>query len=79
MAGHNKPCRFEASAGFLQATYAHGVALAYRRGMRFPDSTLAALNIGAELADEPLRWNRLLALAVVLTVAAVSVGLLAGG
>lgn len=40
--------------------------------MQFPDSTLAALNI----VDEPLGFGRLLALAIVLTLVAVSVGLL---
>lgn len=46
------------------------------RAMQFPDSTFAALNIGT---DEPLRLGRLLALAIVLTLAAVSAGLLVGG
>ncbi len=40
--------------------------------MQFPDSTFAALNI----VDEPLGFGRLLVLAVVLTLLAVSVGLL---
>ncbi|GEM_PF-1536278 len=43
--------------------------------MQFPDSTFAAL----DLADEPLRLGRLLALAVALTLLAVSAGLLVGG
>ena len=47
----------------------------YLSHMQFPDSTFAALN----LADEPMRFGRLLALAVVLTLAAVSAGLLVGG
>ena len=44
--------------------------------MQFPDSTFAALKIGT---DEPLRFGRLLVLAIVLTLAAVSAGLLVGG
>ena len=48
----------------------------YRRRMQFPDSTFAALKIGT---DEPLRFGRLLVLAIVLTLAAVSAGLLVGG
>ncbi|MDQ6639558.1 MAG: hypothetical protein M3Z15_07825 [Pseudomonadota bacterium] len=47
--------------------------------MRFPDSTFAALRIGADRGDESQGWGRLLLLAVVLTIAAVSAGLLAGG
>jgi len=47
----------------------------YRERMQFPDSTFAAL----DLADEPLRLGRLLALAVALTLLAVSAGLLVGG
>lgn len=50
-------------------------AAIYRHAMQFPDSTFAALNI----ADEPLRIGRLLALALVLTLAAVAAGLLVGG
>ena len=45
------------------------------QAMQFPDSTFAALNI----ADEPLRVGRLLLLAIVLTLAAVSAGLLVAG
>ena len=44
--------------------------------MQFPDSTFAALKIGT---DEPYRVGRVLALAIVLTLAAVSAGLLVGG
>ena len=51
----------------------------YGRAMRFPDSTFAALRIGADNADESHSWRRLLLLALVLTVAAASAGLLAGG
>jgi len=47
--------------------------------MRFPDSTLAALRLAADADDESAGWGRLLWLAFVLTVAAVSAGLLAGG
>jgi hypothetical protein len=54
-------------------------SLFYRVGMRFPDSTLAALQIAAAPDDESAGWGRLLWLAIVLTVAAVSAGLLAGG
>ncbi len=51
----------------------------YVRAMRFPDSTFAALRIGVDDADESHSWRRLLLLALVLTVAAASAGLLAGG
>jgi hypothetical protein len=47
--------------------------------MRFPDSTFAALRLSGEGGDESFRWGRLLLLAVVLTIAAASAGLLAGG
>ena len=47
-------------------------------GMQFPDSTFAALRIRAN-ADESHSWRRLLLLALVLTIAAASAGLLAGG
>jgi len=48
--------------------------------MRFPDSTFAALRLPGADADESFRWGRLLLLlAVVLTIAAASAGLLAGG
>ena len=45
----------------------------YRQAMQFSDSTLAALNLGVE---EPHDWSRLLFVAVLLTVAAVSASLL---
>jgi hypothetical protein len=54
-------------------------SLPYRSGMQFPDSTFAALRIATDRADESASWGRLLALAIVLTIAAVSAGLLAGG
>ncbi|HEY2189492.1 MAG TPA: hypothetical protein VGH48_13105 [Caldimonas sp.] len=44
--------------------------------MQFPDSTFAALRIAD---DESAGWGRLLSLAIVLTIAAVSAGMLAGG
>jgi hypothetical protein len=47
--------------------------------MQFPDSTLAAMRLPGDDADESFRWGRLLLLAVVLTIAAASAGLLAGG
>ncbi len=47
--------------------------------MQFSDSTFAALRIRADSADESPAWGRLLLLAVVLTIAAVGAGLLAGG
>jgi len=47
--------------------------------MQFPDSTFAALRIGADDPGESHSWRRLLLLALVLTVAAASAGLLAGG
>jgi hypothetical protein len=53
--------------------------LHYRLVMQFPDSTFAALRIATDRADESASWGRLLALAIVLTIAAVSAGLLAGG
>lgn len=55
----------------------HG--LHYRFGMQFPDSTLSALRIVGDDADESNTWGRLLWLALVLTIAAASAGLLAGG
>jgi hypothetical protein len=53
-------------------------AMHYRFGMQFPDSTLSALRIAGDDADESNTWGRLLWLALVLTIAAVSAGLLAG-
>jgi len=47
--------------------------------MQFPDSAFAALRIATDPADESAGWGRLLWLAIVLTIAAVSAGLLAGG
>ena len=47
--------------------------------MQFPDSTFAAMRLSGDDADESSRWGRLLLLAVVLTIAAASAGLLAGG
>jgi hypothetical protein len=47
--------------------------------MPFPDSTFAALRIAGDDADESNAWGRLLWLAIVLTISAVSAGLLAGG
>ena len=41
--------------------------------MRFPDSTLAALDLPI---DEPLHWDRVLLIAIVVTLAAVSAALL---
>ena len=51
--------------------------LLYRSVMQFPDSTFAALRVDAD--DETTGWSRLLWLALVLTVAAVSAGWIAGG
>jgi hypothetical protein len=51
----------------------------YGHAMQFPDSTFAALRISADDRDESHSWRRLLLLALVLTVAAASAGLLAGG
>ena len=51
----------------------------YCSGMRFPDSTFAALRLPGEGADESFRWGRLLLLAIALTIVAASAGLLAGG
>ena len=53
--------------------------MSYRLPMRFPDSTFTALRITADSDDASAGWGRLLGLALVLTVAAVSAGLLAGG
>ena len=47
----------------------------YRFVVDFPDSTFAALNL---VPEEPLSWGRMLVLALVLTVAAASAGILAG-
>ena len=47
--------------------------------MKFPDSTFAALGLHADASDQSSRWGRLLVLALVLTIAAASAGLLAGG
>lgn len=47
----------------------------YRGCMQLPDSTFAALN----LADEPLRFGRLRALALALTLVAVGAGLFVAG
>jgi hypothetical protein len=54
-------------------------SLLYRFVMQFPDSTLAALRVAADADEETAGWSRLLWLAIVLTIAAVSAGLLAGG
>jgi hypothetical protein len=51
--------------------------LPYCFAVQFPDSTFAALRIADD--DESAGWGRLLSLAIVLTIAAVSAGLLAGG
>jgi hypothetical protein len=56
-----------------------GRSLHYRFAMQFPDSSFAAVRVAADNADESATWGRLLWLAIVLTVAAVSAGLLAGG
>jgi len=53
--------------------------LHYGGAMQFPDSTFAALRIRVDDADESHSWRRLLLLALVLTIAAASAGLLAGG
>jgi hypothetical protein len=47
--------------------------------MQFPDSTFARLRLDPESSDESHAWRRLLLLALVLTIAAASAGLLAGG
>ncbi len=57
---------------FLPLRDANRPSAAYRSVMDFSDSRLAD-------TDEPLRWHRLLVLALVLTAAAVSAGLLASG
>ena len=56
-----------------------GPDLNYGRAMQFPDSTFAALRLVADGHDEPQGWGRLLVLALILTIAAASAGLLAGG
>jgi hypothetical protein len=53
-------------------------AVHYGRVMRFPDSTFAASRLGTDSKDE-FAWGRLFLLAIVLTIAAASAGLLAGG
>jgi hypothetical protein len=52
--------------------------LHYRSGMRFPDSTFAALRLPGDSADDSFRWGRLLLLALALTIVAASAGLIAG-
>ena len=47
--------------------------------MQFPDSTFAALRIVADRSEESHAWGRLLVLALILTIAAASAGMLAGG
>ena len=56
-----------------------GVCLHYGCAMQFPDSTFAALRIGTDRNDDSHVWGRLLVLALILTIAAASAGLLAGG
>ncbi len=51
--------------------------LPYRADMQFSDSTYASLRIDSDSVDRS--WIRLFWLAVVLTLAAASAGLLAGG
>lgn len=51
----------------------------YGRAMQFSDSTFAALRLNADNAGGSHSWRRLLLLALVLTIAAASAGLLAGG
>ena len=51
--------------------------LPYRLAMQFSDSTYAALGTDSDAVDRS--WLRLFWLAVVLTLAAASAGLLAGG
>jgi hypothetical protein len=51
--------------------------LPYRRRMQFSDSTFAALRVDSDSFDR--WWIRRLVHAVVLTLAAASAGLLAGG
>ena len=53
--------------------------LLYRSVMQFPDSTFAALRVAVDADDETAGWSRLLWLAIVLTIAAVSAGMLVGG
>ena len=53
------------------------VVLPYREVMQFPDSTFAALRIDTGRVELP--WSRLLWVAVALTLAAASAGLLFGG
>ena len=55
------------------------VGVHYGHAMQFPDSTFAAMRVSADNADESHSWRRLLLLALVLTVAAASAGMLAGG
>ena len=54
-------------------------SLLYRSRMQFPDSTFAALRLAADADAETAGRSRLLWLALVLTVAAVSAGWIAGG
>ena len=58
---------------------ARTLAVPYGCAMQFPDSTFAALRIGADSADDAPAGRRLLLIAIVLTISAVSAGWLAGG
>jgi hypothetical protein len=66
-------CRFPAPSGFSRRRRYPACGWAYRVAMRFPDSTLAALDLPI---DEPLHWDRVLLIAIVVTLAAVSAALL---
>ena len=68
-AGTLAPCSFDRGIGLT-------FGRAYGRDMDLPDSTFARLD--AQIED-PLGWRSLAVLALVLTVAAVSAGLLIGG
>jgi hypothetical protein len=67
------PCGFPDLRRFHRRRRALAAGSAYRVDMQFPDSTLAALNLPTE---EPLRWDRVLLVAIVVTLAAVSAALL---
>ena len=64
-----------AEAGFSASLWTVPRA-SYRFAVDFSDSTFTALNLAPE---EPLSWGRMLVLALVLTLAAASAGILAGG
>ena len=73
LAAATRACRFPLDRANVSTRCARLFASSYRAGMQFPDSTLAALDLRM---DEPLHWSRVLLVAMVVTIAAVSAALL---